>query len=655
MTSHFFRARLSVGLAALFFVSSSLYGVIPSPEKLLPDDTLVILTAPDFVKLRAVWEKLPQHQLWNDPAMKPFREDFTTKWNEQIVKPLERELDIKFEDYTSLLQGQVTFALIQNAGQADSPQAGMVLLLDTKDKSAQLKKNLAALRKKWAKAGKPVKTSKIREYEFTVLPVSTNDIPKTLRKFLPKPSPEVHELGDDASNSKPEETQELVLGQVESMLVISTTIGAAEKVATRVAGGSIPPLGEVAAYQANHAAMFRDAPLYGWINLKTFIDLSMRRVSEKKDNPDAPNPFDIKPEKILNALGVSGLKSLAFNLQQSNEGLMFQVFVGAPESGRQGLIKILAGEPREARPPPFVPADAVKFQRWRIDGQKTWETVQKMINDISPQWMNGINFILETANTAARQKDPGFDIRKNVIGNLGDDFVSYEKAPRGKSLGELRSPPSILLVGSPNAESLAVSLKNVLVYAGQQPGGAPQERDFLGRKIYSVSLRGLMGPLGAGGAPGMSQNVNYAASGGYVAFSSDTAMLEEYLRSSEAQRSALRETRGLTEAAQKVIGPGSSLFGYENRVETMRGRIEQLRKNPAPAAQPGIGAANLLPSTLNPAATVQGVKELMDFSLLPSFDSIAKYFYFDVYGGGANVDGLSLKVFAPTPPGLKAQ
>src|SRR5579864_8020160 len=138
MTSHFFRARLSVGLAALFFVSSSLYGVIPSPEKLLPDDTLVLLTATDFAKLRAVWEKLPQRQLWNDPAMKPFREDFTTKWNEQIVKPLERELDIKFEDYTSLMQGQVTFALIQNAGQADSPQAGMVLLLDTKERSAQI-------------------------------------------------------------------------------------------------------------------------------------------------------------------------------------------------------------------------------------------------------------------------------------------------------------------------------------------------------------------------------------------------------------------------------------------------------------------------------------------------------------------------------------
>jgi hypothetical protein len=43
----------------------------------------------------------------------------------------------------------------------------------------------------------------------------------------------------------------------------------------------------------------------------------------------------------------------------------------------------------------------------------------------------------------------------------------------------------------------------------------------------------------------------------------------------------------------------------------------------------------------------------MDFSLLPDFDSLAKYFYFTVYGGSANVDGLSFKLFAPVPPGLK--
>ncbi len=628
---------------------------IPTPEKLLPDDTLLMITAPDFAKLRAIWEKLPQKQLWNDPAMKPFRDNFVTKWNDEFVKPLERELDIKCADYTSLLQGQLTFALTQNGWPGNDQQApGVLLVLDTKDKSDQLKKNLAALRKKWVDAGRPVKTTKIRDFEFTTVPVSSNDVPKTLRKFFPRSS-EVHELGDENASKSAASTDELVLGQVESLLILSSSTKAAEKVVARVAGGAVPPLAEVAAYQADHAALFREAPLYGWLNFKALMDVLTRKLAEKKDNPDAPNPFDLKPDKILGAIGLNGLKTIAFNFNQSNEGSMLQLFIGVPEPSRQGLFKILAGEPRESRPPPFVPADAVKFQRWRIDGQKSWETVQKMINDISPQWLNGINFLLETANTAAKEKDPGFDIRKNLIANLGDDFISYEKAPRSNSTAELRSPPSLFLVGSPNAESLAAALRSVLVYMSQQAGAPPEEREFLGRKIYSVPLKAMMMPLSGGAGPAVPRTLTYSASGGYVAFSTEPALVEEYLRSTEGQRSSLREASGLTEAAQKVIGPGSSLFGYENQVETTRATIEGLRKNAAssPSAAQG-AAANLLPSGLNLPATVKSFKDLMDFSLLPSFDSIAKYFHFVVYGGGANVDGLSIKMFSPVPPGAKS-
>jgi hypothetical protein len=646
------RTALRLSLAALLAVGSASYATIPAPEKLLPDDTLVLITAPDFSKLRVIWNKLPQRQLWTDPAMKRFRDDFTTKWQDQFVKPLERDLDIKFQDYTTLLQGQLTFAIVRNAGSSADSQAGLLLLLDAKDKSDQLKKNLAAVRKKWVDTGRPVKTKKIRDFEFTVLPLSSNDIPKTIRKFFPK-SAEVRELAEE-SPSKTSSTDELIVGQVESLLVISTSIDSAEKVVARATGGSVPPLSEVAAFQTDHTALFREAPVYGWLNAKTFIDIVMRRLTEKKENTEAPNPFDLKPEKILGAIGLNGLKTLAFTFQQSNEGSMFQVFVGVPESGRQGLFKILAGEPRESRPPPFIPSDAVKFQRWRIDSQKTWETLQKVISDISPQWLSGINFLIDTANTAAKEKDPGFDIKKNLIANLGDDLISYEKTPVGASLNDLKSPPSIFLIGSPNAESLAAAFKSVLVYATQQPGAPPGQREFLGRKIYSVSLKGLMMPLGAGSGTAAPRNLNYAASGGYVAFSSDSSMIEEYLRSSEGPRAPLKDKPGLTDAAQRVTAPGSSLFGYENQVETTRAMFEQLRRNAGATAAPS-PAANLLPTGLNVSATVQSFKDLMDFSLLPNFDSISKYFDFSVYGGNATVDGLALKAFTPVPPALKTQ
>ncbi len=638
-----------------FLLEPASAAAVPGPEKLLPDDTLVLLTVPDFSKLRDLGKKLPQVQCWNDPAMKPFREKFAAKWNEECVQPLERELGVKLDDYTGLLQGQLTLAVTQNGWQGqDDQMPGLVLLLDSRDRSGQLKKNLADLKRKWVDAGRRVRTEKIRDVDFTIVPTSTNDIPPTLQKILPRRNP-VQELGDDKQPKNPPASDELVLGQFESLLLVGNSAKALEKVVIRLTGGTVPVLGDTAAYQANHLAMFREAPIYGWANAGALVDLFLRQAAEKKENPDAPNPFDLKPDKIISALGLKALKTVTFSFQESNDGGLFQLFVGAPESSRQGIFKLLAGEPKESNPPKFVPADAIKFQRWRLDGQKAWATLEKTVGDISPQWLSGINFLLDTANTAARDKDPEFDIRKNLIGSLGDDLISYEKAPRGTSTAELRSPPSIFLIGSPQPERLAAALKSVLVYLSQQAGTPPQEREFLGRKIYSVPLRPMGPPAGGGSAPSAGSVLNYAAGGGYVALSADASMVEEYLRSSESDARALRDTPGLAEAAQKVLGPGTSLFGYQNQAETLRSFFEALRQAPAStnnsAAAGGLG---LLQAGLGVPGTAQAFKGWFDFSLLPSFDKISKYFYLSVYGGGATADGLMLKAFDPAPPGLKA-
>src|SRR5690349_8372418 len=92
-------------LAALLCVPAVSWAAIPAAEKILPQDTLVLITIPDYSKLRDSYNNSPQKQFWNDPAMKPFKEKFFTKWNEDFVKPLERELNIHLDDYTNLLSG----------------------------------------------------------------------------------------------------------------------------------------------------------------------------------------------------------------------------------------------------------------------------------------------------------------------------------------------------------------------------------------------------------------------------------------------------------------------------------------------------------------------------------------------------------------------
>jgi hypothetical protein len=542
----------------------------------------------------------------------------------------------------SLPQGQVTFALIPN-GQAEKEAhpIAKVLLIDTLARSNQLTTNLVALRNKWAETGKLLKTETIRGFDFSVVQISTNDIPPTIRRLFP-PGPQLQELGSESEAKKPLLDQ-LVFGQVESLLIASTSLSVVEKIVSQITGGSIPTLAELAAYNSISQAMFQHSPVYGWFNVKAYVQNTVSSSAEKSDS-EGPDPFgNITPEKLISATGFGSLNTLAFAYEPFAEGSFFRVFAGAPENNRKCLLKIFGPHAGDVKPPSFVPADATKFQRWRIDTQKAWVALGKFMGDLYPQWIGGLDVLLDAANSSAKEKDPGFDLRTLLIGNLGDDVIRYEKP-----IGTKTASATLLLLGSPNPNQLATALKTLLVFVNQ--GAVPSEREFLGRKIFSLPMPNVALPM-AGGAsrPALARILHCTSSGGYVAISTDVAMLEDYMRSNDSEGKSLSENSGFMEAAQKVIGPGTALFGYENEMETTRPQFELLKKD-------GTFSTNSLAANLGGLLNVpnprNAIRQLSDFSLLPSFDRLTKYFHFNVYSMSSTVDGLTFKFFAPTPPRL---
>ena len=633
-------------LAALFLAAASpIPAAIPPAENILPDDTLAMFTVPDCVKAREVGRQSPQMRLWGDLAMKPFRDKFMDKLQAELVGPLERDLGISFSNYTALARGQLTFAVVQNGWTGSTnPVPGWLFLLDAKTNSALLKTNLADLRRKWAAAGKPLKADKIRNVEFTILLLSSNDIPATLKNFSKSQAPAADAPGD-ASEAKPDApTTELYLGQSDSLLIAGSSPKVIERLLGALAGGQSPALGEKAAFAANRLAMFREASFYGWANTRVFFDLLCKSLAEKAgEQPDKPSVIPFRPEKAIVATGLSALRTVAFSVHPSPEGSAAQLFLTVPEAERQGLIAILGGEAKDSTPPPFVPADAVKFTRWRYGGEKAWNTLEQTVNEISPQLLGGLNFALMAAGAAAKDKDPDFDLKKTLVSSLGDDMISYQKAPRSRELADVAEPPSIFLISSPQPEKLLNAVKNIFVLLSRR-ADPPADRDFLGHKIYSVAVGSAKIVNGQQTAP---RALSLATAGGYVALSMDSATLEEFLRTGEKPGKPLRETSGLAAAVEKVKGDGTSFFSYENQRETMRSTFELFKlfgaKN---AAAPSAGVLGMV--------TVQNfLKDWADVSLLPDYDLVAKYFNFTVSAGGATPEGLTLKVFAPASPDLK--
>jgi len=639
--------RIIACIVVLAGLLANAIAAVPPAEQLLPPDTLVMLCVPDGSKLAAAQKESPVFRLWHDPALQPFRDKLLDKFKAEVLQPLEGGLGIKLTNYTALLQGQCTLALTRNewTGTKD-PLPALILLLDAKDKAGLLKANLAEVKQKLLEAGKTVKTDRIRDVEFTTVVADVARLGQSVRKTLPgagpPPPPEKKEQG--AEEPKPESKEgpklEVSFGQVGSLLVAGTRAKELERILARLAGGAAPCLSEQPAYQASYQACLREALSYGWVNLAPLVEVLTKAAAAAPNQ----NPFAPAPDRVLAAAGLNSLKTLALSAKQTSEGEFAEVFLGVPEDGRRGLFKLLATEAKEAGPPPFVPADAVQFFRWRLDGQKAWAALEALVNEVSPGQFAMVTQALEGG---VKQRDPDFDLKKNLVANLGDDLISYQKVPRTNSLAELSSPPALFLVGSANADALSQAFKAVATFvAAQVGGGRPEEREFLGRKIWGAPL-----PQLPGSAARKPSGLQVSASGGYVALSTDAALLEEYLRSSDTKPKPLAQTPGLAEAAQKIGGTATGLFGYQDDRENMRALLNALKNDKGGLA--GLFAGTPLAAALQGAEVDKVFKEWVDFSLLPPYEKVAKYFYLSVFACRTTPEGFSFKAFSPTPPTMK--
>jgi len=616
-------------------------GAVPPPEKLLPKDTVLVGTAPDWQKAAHFWSNAPYAKLWQDPALKPFKDKFFDKFDTGVIKPLEQTLGIKFSDYAGLVQGQVTYALLPIISK-DNPDKRMsvILLIDTKDHAGQLKSNLADVIKKWADAGKPMKGQKIRGADFTTLMVSPGDF--NLKKIFPNLTPA--DPAGDATEKAAGKNFGITLGQSDSLLLVSDSTEAIDKVLSRQAEGMAPPLEDSPAFQADYRARLRESPFYFWVNTKSLID-TLTKLPAAADETKAPAAADedgasgqFSAKKVLAATGLANLTSASISYQISPEGTGMQFFLAVEQDKRPALLKIFAAEAKDSSPPSFVPADVVKFFRWRLNLARSWKELEAMLTDLlPPQAMASVNMMFQMAG---KDKDEHYDLKSELLNNLGDDIINYEKAPKGNTLADLKSAPSIFLLASPSPEKLAAAVKVLLSIT---PMGAPiKDREFLGRKIYTFA------PPAMPNAPA-SSGVSFSASGGYLAISGEASILEEYLRSSEGTTKALADLPGLADAAQKVGGLSTGLFGFENENLSMRPVFDVIRKQ-------HLSLQDFLGMPLPPGFggdQVEALRQWADFSLLPPFDTIAKYFYFSIYSGSFSSEGFAFKVFMPTPPQLR--
>lgn len=631
-------------ITSLLIVGAWLVGIapaqpVPPPEKLLPADTLGILTVPDVAAARRLLDQSPQWQLWRDPALGPFMNKFWAKFETDVLQPIERELGTPLTNYLGLAQGQFTLALTRNGWPArPGATPGVVIMIDSREQSARLKTLLEEGRAKLAASGEPVKTRRIGNTEFLVL---------TVQPPAPEPEADEEDAGADDEPATGEAAgagtglppQEIFVGQSGALLLVGNSRLDLEKILTLKSGGAVMALGDSTSFMPDYSATLSGATVYGWLNLESIVD----GVKQSLPGAEASLPMGLNPARLLSALGLNGLKTLSFAGAIRGDGAATEIRLRIPELERRGLFRMLSFAAKDSAPPAFVPADVRAFTRTRIDLLKAWNALESMLVEVSPQ-IGGM--IKLTVDAIGKDKDPGFDFRRQFISNLGDDIISWQ----GKSTTAVAAstPPQVALLSSPKPNELAASLKLLM---GMVPPDVAklEEREIAGKKAWSISVP--MGMPGVDGGPAPAQTVAFAGTDGYLAVATDVDLLRRHLERRAAGDAGLLASPGFRTAADKVGGLGTGLFGYSNDRESTRALWDALTTPGGSAANPGALLFQQLISASAMAGDGGGLAEWIDFSLLPPFEKVQQYFHFSVYAGALDQDGLTMKVFAPVPPG----
>lgn len=618
------KLRLSLAACAICLGSIS-NAAVPTPDQLLPTDTLAVVTIPDYTAARSAWGGQALVRLWLDPALVPFREKLERKWRDEVLVPLETQLGLSLADQAQLPRGQWTMAVVANGWPGSAGKTpGWLLAIDTREQAAQLTESIAQWKSKLAEAGREVRAEKLGDTDFAVVTVGGAGLATLL---------------GNGSESGSDRTTEVWFGQSGSVLWAGDQKELLAQALLRQAGNRESSLLANPDFAAAHAAGMGSAQAYGWVHLKPLVDF-VSAMDLTGGSEDGMTMTLLQPSKLLPALGIQGLRSLSFTLEAAPAGTTAEVRVGIPESARTGLFQMILPGRKDASPPAFVTAEVARFQRMRVDLRGAWAALEGAVYAMLPTARSVVELMFQSVG---KETDPNYDLRRELIGNLGDDIVLLENRPTTNHLEALEAAPTLILVGSQAPEKVASALKT-LAALFPPPMNAPRSRQVEGHTIYSVELPQEPDTSGAAVPPVFS----FGAGTNYLAMSGDPALVENFLRGTHSTENPLSAVVGLEEAAKMVGGTTNGWFGYENDQAMARSIIETLRQESATIEQ--MLALTPVGDGLEQSG---GLKAWLEFTLLPPFDQISKYFHYSVYGLESKPDGFSYRMFSPTPPGMK--
>jgi hypothetical protein len=578
------------------------------PERILPDSTVFMLKLNDAKSFREAFRASQYGQLWNDPALKAFRDELAQKLAD-ATKDLNDKIGVSLSDLVQLPQGSLAVAAIAKDPAREEASSGLpvdiVLLADAGENE---KKMLDVLERATKQAEKS--DAKISTESFNGLTIHTLHLPAAPQEKADKDKPAPLPTVINWTNSG-------------SIFFITTSLDAIKDLAAH-RDGRDNALGATEAYLKTQAKTDSAKSQVVWyLDVAKLVKIVLRANTKEADAQQT--------DLMVQELGVYGLKSIGgcLTLGTGNYDSLTKTFVHAPRPVA-GLLKVFSLPPITLRPESWVPATVASYQTVSFDLDNAFVVLNEIANKFQPGLLN----MVEQGLVGPNGGQP-LSFQNDVFGPLGDRItvISDFKKPIKED-----SQRMLIAVSLEDTKAFQNTLSRLL----ELTGVAPQKREFQGTTIYDLDLN--IPNQGAGaGAPQLNSPVSIAIAKDTLFMTSDTTLLEQILRQGNP---ALVDSASFQSIAKEYPEKASGL-SYVRPDESARlsydlvksGKFEKAIQQAAISRAAGGGGD--LP---NLGKIIPGDK-------LPDFSVFAKYLSL---GGGFSTmdeDGFTMTGFTLRRPG----
>ncbi len=487
-----------LGLSGFSGLTANLAQAAAPPERVLPDSTVFLVKVADIKALREAFRQSQYGQLWNDPALKDFRDDIAGKLKDTSNK-LKEKIGVTLVELLDIPQGSLAIAAV---GQ-DDPKlpVALAIIADAGKNGERMTDVLTRSTKQAEDAGSKVTSE---SFQGGTLHIIQAPAPKDKDK-----------KEDDAKAETPRPP--LVWTSGGSVFYIGSNANLVKDLASHADGRSTGALANVDSFAKTQSKTGAGAAQILW-----FLDISKVIKLVTKANAKGGEAQAQQIENLIQELGVNGLKSVGgtLALNAGNYNSLTKTFFLAPMPV-QGLLKIFSLPPVSLRPETWVPASVASYQSLSWDLDNAYNAINDLVNKFQPGMLN----VLEQQLAGPEGGQP-LSFQKDLFGPLGDriTMISDFKKP-------IKEDSQRVLLGIALEDSKA--LQSTLTRVMELAGAAPKKRDFQGTTIYDfdVPVPNLPNnPNGGNLQATIKGPISVAIAKETLFVTTDTTLLEQILR-----------------------------------------------------------------------------------------------------------------------------